>query len=264
MATATPGAGQIRIHEISDAVPRNVDFAQRETFATIATSEFWDLDPELYGEHIVTPQMRHAIHADKFRPVLMSDARGPQQNAVDGVALNDDEYGMVLQSPNPRYFANRVEAKSRRRNSQMSPDRKQEQAKQDVCVALETKRDRMSGYIGATLSPREVLLEKVGEAAKYPGLTRRSNLTSRMEVGEVKDIIFPDLLKVIGIQKGWTKEQHASAEASLTFALFFDRTRNRHLGNWRDWIALARDHNAAKSGVMDIRIQAVETALSRM
>ena len=247
-----PTLGQDSLPGIADAVPIHRDLDSRNSFARMATPDYWGLDPVKYGD--ITPTMIDRMSPDYIRPSLI-DVHADSECAVSyidditgqkvNIAVTPHEYGILA-----RNIAKLGEASVNQtlaaRPSMPNFAIHDAAAERSGVHTLEGYVTRMQEYADGTLNADIQKLRRFKEAADHPGLGRGKEIDMRLDMQWVMDHIIGDTLLALRRQRNWTPEQADLASRSLQARLFFDRAGNKHLSNWREMIIFELEYTSHK------------------
>ena len=231
------------------------DLDSLNAFARAVTPEYWDLSVVDYQD--VTEKMIASAAPDRLRPDLI-DVRSSAPFTASyedeftgkevNVPLLPEEYTLFLRSKSPRRYGEVVIARTMagKGSLQLSGDSLREKAEAASVDAIEAKLAKLDAYLDGTLQPGSALLASMQEAAKHPGLWRKHEGDMRIAMDQILSFFIPNALKVIGNSRQWTDEQAALAAKAVQYRLFFDRTHNRHLGNWKLMLDLLQAYQEEK------------------
>lgn len=261
MSTPEQISGQQRLEGTAEvpiaASPMHKNMSARRAFGGLVTPEFWRLDPTDYED--ITDQMVELVAPNMLRSSIMGvTERNEDKFVVDSIALSPEEYKFV-----PRGVAaigRAVTSTALSGKLQLVPrEAAVIRAADKKSKILQRYHDRIEIYLGKTLQPQKRDLEFLLDMSQSPGYSRGKHIDIYQKATQAKDVIFPNMLDVIGDQREWTEDQRALASRSLDKRLLM--TGRKRVGHWREWLRFANTYNEARQIILKRRKNELETHL---
>jgi len=242
------------------------ELSRSRALSTITRPEMWGITVDQYED--ITDRMISRADPSAFAADLYGKSGfNPKKYVVDyeedsgsrrAVALTADEYRILPRSMNLDNPASTVksgvEAGKYSLTSKEKRDRKVEEATEEAFIGMYSK---MKGRVGI-LQEETVLLGRLEEASDTFWLARGHADRLRVEVSQVRDLILPRMMEVVGRQRGWTEEQQLLATRSLEYRLFFTMPDASRMKEWKNTLELIRNWDERKIFAFQDRMGRIE------
>lgn len=242
------------------------------SLVTVTRWQNWGIDPSDYGD--ITTEMRKKAEpgnflADLTHPSRLEDTYGVSYETDEGlhayVALNPHEYGIILRSSNPRFLGRTVTSSTRRgKYSGLPQDALTEVATSKEVAAFAVRYQRMGQYITKTLLPEAQLLGAIQEAADLSWRGRGKSSTLRMKLSAVLSQTMPNMLGVVGLQRGWNEEKADRAKRSLEARLFHTVPDRKRIHEWQSLLSVLSTYNEARETAFKERMGRIQNYLRQI
>lgn len=251
------------------------DFEAQIPYADLVNPQLFGLDTDNFS---VTPEAAAAADVENFERWLIDPdvnkfadpkqalyatytPEGQRRDIV--VPLTEQEHKRIIRAKDPRHLSRGVLSTVLSGKQALNPDvRKAIDDAADIGDgAIEQKVAAMLDYL-RTLENRDRELDKFIESSFNAGLNRRKDIDTRIAATDVFFLQIPEMLRVIGMLKGWDTDKFKLAEKSVHYRMFFDREGNAHLKYGRQLLDLMSRYNKAKVALFLDRVEAAGVVLS--
>ena len=236
-----PEVGQFAL----DIRPQIVqDLEVRNSFAKATTPEYHGLWIENYADitkeqlDYVTPQMLHdsviGVSRDAENSVYY---RNPETEEHLWIAVSPEEHkqlGGNIQTLGNRVMSSVMAARAPRRD--FTPDR--EAAVRGGVKAVTKQLDKLERYKANVLQLQVADVHWLQKSAETPGFAWKDGLSVRNAMYNVHGVVLKDMLAAARDAGGWDPEKLAGVEKVIDYRLFFDRSHNDHIKNWKTMLQL--------------------------
>lgn len=237
-----PEVGQLAL----DVRPQIVQsFTDRNSFSRAVTPEYHGLWIEDFADITyeqkaeITTQFLHdkIIGVGSGAPNKIS-YRNPENNEHMWIAVSPEEHKHL--SGNIQTLGNRVISSvmaSRAPRVDFGPDR--EAAIRGGVKAVTKKLETLEKYKLNVLKPQEAAVHWLQHSANNPGKAWKDGLSVRNAMHTVRGGVFKDMIAAMRDAEAWTPERVTEVEKVLDYRLFFDRSHNNHITNWKKMLLLS-------------------------
>lgn len=245
-------------------------------FSTMATPAFWALDGARYND--ISPRMLELTNTERLGNFLIDVSRKSINGTTDfsvsyrpdsrrgirwtSIALTSQEYGLIVHdAPN---LANRATSRTQDLHAERGENSFNSLpiAERSAMHQLEAKLESMTAYKDGILEKDLEYLRKFRRGAEHPG-RYMGHISEIRTKGDwiLKDIVLGRMLEAIRYQRDWREEQMDLATRSMERRLFFERSRNAHIGYWRRVLDLSIEYTGNKNALFNDRIYQTRTTL---
>lgn len=240
------------------------ELLQPRAFVTVSRASQWGLVESSYAH--ITDRMIERADPENLAQELMPHSKKrrtieyEKEDATRGVvALNAEEYQVILRSKDPRCLSQFVSAGAESgRLLLASPGAARARSNNAQIDALKQKRDRMQLFVDRPLQEEARVLKKTHEAALTYWRARGHNATLRMKINSVMFDSVENMLAVVSHQRNWTQEQLDLARKSLEYRLFFARSDKERMKEWDALLTVLERYNASRTEAFKERIGRVD------
>lgn len=264
-----PGLGQPAITGMERPVISHESLGARNSFSKAVTPEYHGLLIEDFADltkeqiESVTPQALHdsliGIDAEAPNAVFY---RNPLTREGLWIAVSPTEHKHL--AGNITTLGNRVMSSvmaSRAPRRDFGPDR--EAAMRGGTKAVEDKMRKLEAYKTNLLQPQIAAVHWLQHSAEHPGKAWKDGLSVRMTMETVRGGVFKDMLTAMQEAERWSPEKVAGVEKVLDYRLFFDRTANAHIKNWKTMLKLADVYLGYKKALYGDKIADAKRFISK-
>lgn len=236
-----PEVGQLAF----DIRPQIVQgMTERNSFSRAVTPEYHGLWIEDYADiteaqkSYVTPAMLHdsLIGAPKAAANSVY-YRNPETNQQLWIAVSPAEHkhlGGNIQTLGNRVMSGVMAARTPRQD--FTPDR--EAAVRGGIKAVTRQMETLQSYKANVLQPQVADVHWLQKSAENPGFAWKDGLSVRSAMYNVHGVVLKDMLTAARDAGNWSPEKVAGVEKVLDYRLFFDRSHNNHIKNWKALLGL--------------------------
>ncbi len=245
-----------------------IDLEARNSFSKAVTPEFHDLWIDDYTDithdqlRVVTPQFLAQSLTDVDRRASNSvHYRGPNKSEDRWVAVSSLEYKQL--GGNITTLGNRVVNNvlaSRSRRPDFANDRAA--AERGGVHAVKNELQKLETYRLKTLPAQSGAVSWLLKSAESPGYAWKNGVDIRMTIETIRGTVFKDMIVAMSEANSWSPEKTAGIEHVLEYRLFFDRSHNRHINNWKHVLGLADEYIGYKKAMYDTKIAKAKTYIS--
>lgn len=264
MSRSSPKFGQIETLPGLEGIISPEELLHPRAFVTVTRPSQWGLVASDYEQ--ITDRMVERADPESLALDLMPTTekrRTVDYEKSDGtrvvVALNADEYKVILRSKNPRYLSQFVSAGAESGRLTLASSgaarARSDGARTD---ALKQKRERMQLFVDRPLAEEARILEAVHETAVNYWRGRGHNATLRMKINSVMLDSVANMLAVISHQRNWTPEQLELAHKSLERRLFFTHPDKDRMQEWDKLLRVLKRYNVSRTEAFKERIGRVD------
>jgi len=221
--------------------------------------KYWQYD--MFNDHnksIVQPEEVAWMVPERISSILFA-TRGkgepyPDGLYVDGVLLNQFEYGLIPRSPDALGKA----SISKTLGDNDVTSEVVERAQRSRLHTFESRLEALDTH-GAKLKERRELIIKLQRAAHKPGYAVGTpEEVKPMFAGAWSE--FTNILDVLHIQRNWDQEKRQVAETALLMYLTEGKQSDR-VQHWSQMLELSRTYLAARSHLIDVRTKELKELL---
>lgn len=236
-----PEVGQLALDIRTQVVQ---DLEVRNSFAKATTPEYHGLWIENYADiteeqkAYVTPRLLHDSVIGVPRNAENSVYyRNPETDERLWIAVSPEEHKHL--SGNIQTLGNRVMSSvmaSRAPRRDFIPDK--EAAVRGSVKAVSRELDKLERYKTNVLQPQVADVHWLQKSAETPGFAWKDGLSVRNAMYNVHGVVLKDMLAAARDAGGWDPEKLAGVEKVIDYRLFYDRSHNNHIKNWKTMLTL--------------------------
>jgi hypothetical protein len=220
--------------------------------------------PGLIGKNLDIPEF-HRLDALALRRVepkaLEQGLFGVSgRNAVDGLALNPEEFTVIVR--NAESFQDAIRAKTVSANQLTGNIRGQEKEFRSVQSALRQKAIKHEGVLKGLANENE-RLSKLANWQHTPGYWKTSEADLRILASDAWNGSFGNILRVLKDQHQLTTEEHHALTNAMAYRLFRGPQRER-VGYWGNALKVGLHYNRARTLLFEHRKRVIEQAGERI
>ncbi len=255
-----PDIGQMPLPDMPHPAITFDSLRARNSFAKAATPEFYGLNIEGYADvteaqiNYVTPQLLHdsLIGVPRTSP-YSAYYRNPETRQSLWIAVTPGEFKHL--GGNIVTLGNRVMSQvSGSRSPRLDFTADRAAAVRGGMKAVEREKNTLETYRDKTLSSQHATVKWLAHAANSPGYAWKQGIDLRLTMTTVRSFVFADMLTAMSESQGWSPEKTQGVQRVIDYRLFFDRQRNRHIGNWKQMLGLADEYLAYKTALYNEKI----------
>lgn len=271
MTSRVPKHGQIETLPEVTAPVATSELSRTRAMSTVTRPEMWGLTVDKYGD--ITNRMVERANPLEFATDLYGQKGFNAKKYVadyeqdDGsrksVALTADEFKIFPRSMNldnpASTITSGVEAGKYSLASREKRDEKVQEATDDAFIRMYAKMSDRSQILASEI----VLLNRLQEASTHYWRQRGHTDRLRIEIAQVRDLIIPRMMEVVGKQRGWNADQQALATRSLEYRLFFTMPDKARMAEWRNVMTVLKTWDEHKITAFKDRMGRVEGRVGR-
>ncbi|GAC1391653.1 MAG: hypothetical protein NVSMB46_04930 [Candidatus Saccharimonadales bacterium] len=209
-----------------------VKFDSRAAAGRIPKLEFFGLTADVHFNELTQNDIE-LVTPDALREGLFQE-KGPF--VYRGLALRPDEYEVFIRNHNS--FGKAVVAKTlSARQIDSNVTRRSQAADRSETKAYTSKIEPIEGLISGYENDCSTLLHLQKEF-RSPGYAHMNEIDLRLIVGTAKDLIFRNMVTVIGLNNKWNTEVMEKSYHALDYNLL-GRSYKENFSNWQSYIAHA-------------------------
>jgi hypothetical protein len=199
--------------------------------------------PTLLGKEIDVPPFHrlNELALQRTEPAALRKGLygAKDNNAVNGLALNTQQYEVIIRSP--RAFNAAIRNKTLAANMSTNELRKREKELRSVSGSLANKEHRHEGVLAGLDAERQTLT-KLSEWQKVPGYWRTREADLRILAASAWQGSFMNILSVLRDQYELTPEEHIDMANALAYKLT-RAPQNDRMAHWGGLLGVSLEYN---------------------
>lgn len=218
-------------------------------FTEIGQAEIDAADPFKLRTGLIGSSVKDHPHAIRF------DSFDAQTNRAyrETIALSAAEDDRVMRTDDPANYARRAYNSAMKQAVLLGDEKARVKAEGNALESVVSKHDRMAEYIDGTLRPEITRLTRFDEYARNFEKRRLQGRNFDIELTWLRQVIFGDMLTVIGTGREWSDQQRRVAGLAVDWRIFFDPQSRNRIRNFNAMNKLALEYYGLKLALFSDR-----------